>query len=83
MLITNQRLNKLAAMRSDFSAHGMLPSAHPVNTVPHIQNLGSQSTPADNDDDKEGPVEENILGHVSLARTCGTFRPLFRRATYF
>ena len=82
MLITNQRLDKLAAMRSDFSARGMLPSAHTANAVPHIQNPGSQSTPADNDDDDEGPVEENVLGHVSLARTRGTFRPLFGRATY-
>ena len=50
-------------------------------SVPHIEHPGSQNTPAENDDDdEEGPVEENVLGHVSLARTCGTFLPLFGRA---
>ena len=62
MLLINQRLDKLAAMRSDFIARGM---------------LFGQNKPQDNnnDDDKEddGPVEENVLGNVSLARTRGAF----------
>lgn len=73
MLITNQRLDKLAAMRSDFTARGMLPSASAG--VPRVEHPRTQNMPAenDNDDDDEGPVEENVLGHVSLARTRGTF----------
>ena len=72
MLITNQQLDKLTAMRSDFSARGMLSSAPTASTtsVSHTQHLGFQNMPADNDDDEEGPVEENVLGHVSLAWIC-------------
>ena len=82
MLITNQRLDKLAAMRSDFSARGMLSSAPTASTtsVSHAQHPGFQNTPADDDDDEEGPVEENVLGHVSLARIRSTFLTLFGHA---
>ena len=67
-------------MCNDFSARRMLPSMHTAS-VPHIEHPGSQNTPAENDDNnKEGPVEENVLGHVSLARTRGTFLPLFGHA---
>jgi len=63
MLQVNQRLDKLAAMRSDFAARGMLPAGHAAGRqVSHIL-----------DDDDNGPVEEqNILGHVTLAQTRGT-----------
>ena len=68
MLLTIQRLDKLAAMRSDFVARGMLPGQRPAN-VPQV------TRPDDNEDEDDSPVEdsENVLGHVSLARTCGTF----------
>ena len=75
MLIINQRLDKLAAIRSDFTARGMLPSASA--SVPQAEHPGPQNTPAENGNDNEGPVEENVLGHVSLARTRGTFLHLF------
>ena len=82
MLITNQQLDKLAAMCSDFSARGMLSSAPTASTtsVSHTQHPGFQNTPADDDDDEEGPVEENVLGHVSLAQIRSMFLTLFGHA---
>ena len=76
MLKTNQRLDKLAAMRSDFVARGMLPAGHApgrnVSIIPMPHRAGINSVGAEDDD--EGPVEqENVDGHVSLARTCGKF----------
>jgi hypothetical protein len=35
MLLINQCLDKLAAMRSEFTTHGMLPGRHPAN-VPQV-----------------------------------------------
>ncbi|KAI9438055.1 hypothetical protein H4582DRAFT_2111606 [Lactarius indigo] len=61
MLLINQRLDKLTAMRSYFTAAGLLPAHH----SPHIPSGG------DNEDDDGGPVEDDILGHVVLARTPG------------
>ena len=76
MLLINQRLDKLTAMRSDFSACGMLPGPHAPSDPQHTH-LGSQNMPPENEDDEDdeedSPVEENVLGHVSLARTRGTF----------
>ena len=72
MLLINQRLDKLAAMRVDFAERGMLPGGHPINSItlktphPHLLSNG------DDEDDDEGPVEENVLGHVVLARNRGT-----------
>ena len=58
MLLTNERLDKLAAMRSRFVECGMLPPDHILNSN-------------DNDPDK-GPVEgEAVLGHVALAQMSG------------
>jgi hypothetical protein len=58
MLLINQQLDKLIAMCGDFCVRGMLPSVHTAG-VPHVN---------DGEGDKEdGPVEENVLGHVSLA----------------
>jgi hypothetical protein len=76
MLLTNQRLDKLAAMRSDFLARGMLLGPQgPQNTSPPENNN-------DEDEEDDSPVEENVLGHVSLAQTRGAFlcflaRPIF------
>jgi hypothetical protein len=63
MLQVNQWLDKLAAMCSNFAAHGMLSAGHAAGRqVSHIL-----------DDDNNGPVEEqNILWHVTLAQTHGT-----------
>jgi hypothetical protein len=71
MLVINQRLDKLAAMHTDFVARGMLPAGHPpwrnLSTDPTLKLV----TPDNNDDDDGAPVEENIMGHVVLARTHG------------
>ena len=61
-------------MHSDFVACGMLPAGHvPGRNVSLI--LGPRQAginDVDAEDDDEGPVEEeNVDGHVSLARTCG------------
>ena len=77
MLNTNQRLDKLAAMRSDFVARGMLPAGHApgrnVSLIAPLHQAGINDIDAEDDD--EGPVEENVDGHVSLARTCG--KPIY------
>lgn len=74
MLHTIQRLEKLAAMNTDYIARGMLPAGHtPGRGISLI--LGSHQAGINNmdaDDDDGGPIEEeNVDGHVSLARTCG------------
>jgi hypothetical protein len=74
MLKTNQRLEKLAAMHSDFVACGMLPAGHaPGRGVSLITRpRQAQVNDVDAQDNDEEPVEEeNIEGHVSLARTFG------------
>jgi hypothetical protein len=109
MLQINQRLDKLAAMRSDFSARKILSGLRDALT-PQVQVLHSQHVPSEDDededdhgeddhgeddngeddngeddnseddngedngeDDDDGPVEGNVMGHVSLARTRGMF----------
>ena len=71
MLHMIQHLDKLAAMHSDYVAHGMLPAGHtPGRGISLI--LGAGINNVDADDDDGGPVEEeNVGGHVSLACTCG------------
>ncbi|KAK7012895.1 C2H2-type domain-containing protein [Favolaschia claudopus] len=61
MLLTNQRLDKLAAARADFIERGMLP---PTYSPPPVD-------PDDNDDDDDGgPVDVmRVEGNVVLART--------------
>lgn len=72
MLLINQRLDKLAAMRCDFAKRGMLPGGHTANpsTLQGPEHLNLPSGNNDEDED-EGPVEEDILGHVVLARNRG------------
>ena len=74
MLLTNQRLDKLAAMRSDFAERGMLPAGHnPPRNIMHPQiRKPSRSCGHDSDGEDEGPVEGDVvMGHVVLARTRG------------
>ena len=62
MLITNQRLDKLAAAQADFFACEMLP--------PDREPLPRAN--ADDDDDKGGPIDdEKVMADVQLARTRG------------
>ena len=74
MLIINQHLDKLAAMRSDFVKCGMLQAGH---TPPrHIMQTYTPEKPRPNGDDSdgedEGPVDGDIvMGHVVLAWTRG------------
>jgi hypothetical protein len=73
MLIINQRLDKLGAMRSDFTARDKLPGGHTgishTPQAPHSSHLPSN---VDGEDDDGGAVEEeDVLGHVELARTPG------------
>ena len=62
MLVTNQRLDKLAAARVDYQARGMLKTSlfREVN-IPHA----GPPTNLDDDDD-EGAVDGDILGEVIL-----------------
>lgn len=72
MLLINQRLDKLAAMRSSFAARGMLPGGRPaVANTPQAPHSLQLPTNQDGEDDDGGPVEEDVLGHVVLARTRG------------
>jgi hypothetical protein len=78
MLNTNQRLDKLAAMCSDFVTCGMLSAGHApgrnISLIAPLHQAGMNGVGAEDDD--EGPVEEeNIDGHVSLACTCG--KPIY------
>jgi hypothetical protein len=77
MLLVNQRLDKLAAMRNDFAARGMIPSGHAAGR--QITNLLEHSRRSrrafDYEAEDNGPVDtedEVILGHVILAHTRGT-----------
>jgi hypothetical protein len=63
MLVTNQRLDKLAAARVDFRARGMLKTPlFGEADVPQAELL----TP--DDDDDEGAVDDDILGEVILSQ---------------
>jgi hypothetical protein len=78
MLKTNQRLDKLSAMRADFVARGMLPAGHmPPPNVSFLPRPIDNQPVCDNDDgndnDDIGPVDANVLGHVVLARVCGKY----------
>jgi hypothetical protein len=58
MLLTNQRLDKLAFARAKFIAHGMLPS----------ERAPKPSRPANNyNEENDGAVDGDIMGEVVLA----------------
>lgn len=61
MLLTNQRLDKLAASQADFIARGMLSPIHDCPPTAHAT-----------DDRDDGPSDEDrVMGNVVLARTQG------------
>ena len=65
MLITNQRLDKLAAARADFITREMLPADR--GPLP-----GAGADDGDGDDGDGGPVDdERVMADVQLARTRG------------
>lgn len=67
MLVTNQRLDKLAALHVDLAKRGMLDSA------PLLPQNG-QDTNADNDDDDNPVAEgERVMGEVKLAKCSSRF----------
>jgi hypothetical protein len=70
MLITNQRSDKLAAMRSDFVAHGMLPGGHKSGKNMTTYTFKPNSSRSE-EDDTWPAEEEDVLGNVVLARTRG------------
>jgi hypothetical protein len=87
MLLINQRLDKLAAMHSDFAARGMIPAGHAAGRqITHLLKRSQRSRQdfdyevEDNepvDSDSEG---QDVLGHVILAHTRGTpFNPVDER----
>jgi hypothetical protein len=76
MLMTNQRLDKLAAARVDFQARGMLKT--PLFGEANVPQAGLQTHLGDDDDD-EGAVDDDILGEVILSQKprkfCSTVIP--------
>jgi len=74
MLQTNQRLDKLAAMRSDFISRGMLPASHTGGRqISHIAKSSELQHFSDDEDGDSEPVEEqDISEDVILAHTHGT-----------
>jgi hypothetical protein len=78
MLLINQRLDKLAAMSSDFTSRITISGrCLPGGNITHLCNVQTSVSNGDNneDDDDGGPVDEdsNVLGHVVLARSHDTF----------
>ncbi|KAL0946795.1 hypothetical protein HGRIS_012968 [Hohenbuehelia grisea] len=61
MLVTNQRLDKLAALRTMFVDKGMLPPSHDTKTSVAIDG-------SDDEDDDGGAIDEVVTGSVVLAR---------------
>ena len=68
MLVTNQRLDKLAAARVNFQTRGMLNSSIFYQPDPQPPLAIQPPDDANNDDDDEGAVDGNVLGEVTLAR---------------
>lgn len=76
MLHVNQRLDKLAAMRSDFAARGMIPAGHAAGRqITHLFKRSRRPRQAfDYEAEDNEPVDtedQAILGHVILAHTRG------------
>lgn len=70
MLLTNQRLDKIAAAQANFISRGMLSPDH--DPLPGTEHLRDGTSGDGNDDDNGGPVEQ-VLADVQLARTAGVF----------
>ncbi|KAF7293941.1 hypothetical protein MKEN_01457600 [Mycena kentingensis (nom. inval.)] len=71
MLLTNQRLDKLAAARVDFVARGMLPSAVPlVPQPPPPPPPPRYDADGDDADGYGGVAGPTCLGEVTLAKSC-------------
>jgi hypothetical protein len=74
MLKINERLDKLAAMRSDFVACGMLPAGHAAGrNVSYMLEAQESAECVGDDVHKEadgGAIDQEVvLGHVELARS--------------
>jgi hypothetical protein len=74
MLLTNQRLDKLKAARSDFAHRGLLPPSHAPPPIPVLM---------PEEDEDGGPIDEHVTGTVTLARTRRTSKDLLMGYTYF
>ena len=83
MLLINQRLDKLSAMRCDFAARGMLPAGHTEGR--QISSVLRPLQPIyNNEEEDDEPVEgpgQEVLGLVVLAKTRGTSVPLTDKST--
>ena len=68
MLVTNQRLDKLAAAHVDFKACGML--KNPLFGEENVPQAGplTHDDDDDDDDDDKGAVDDDILGEVILSQ---------------
>lgn len=71
MLVTNQRIDKLAAVRVDFHARGML--SCPLLTSDIDPNPVAITTSPIEEDEEEGAVDGDILAEVTLARKHSMF----------
>ena len=65
MLLTNQRLDKLKAVCNNFVHRGLLPPSHLSPPKPMLMQ--------DKEEDG-GPVDERVIGTVTLAKTRHTFQ---------
>jgi hypothetical protein len=71
MLLTNQRLDKLAAARVDFTARGMMGGHDFALPQPVLDSILEEE---EEDDEDEGPAEgPTCLGEVKLAKTPGRY----------
>ena len=87
MLVTNQRLDKLAAARINFRARGMLRSSNFDQPDPQPPLATQPPDDANNEDDDGGAVDGTVLGEVTLARKPCTsfysFLHVFKFANWF
>lgn len=68
MLLTNQRLDKLAAITVDFRSRGMLSQSIWDRHIDPPPLPATQPPKSDNNDDGEGIDDRNIIGETKLAR---------------
>ncbi|KAF7301047.1 hypothetical protein MIND_00668600 [Mycena indigotica] len=73
MLLSNQRLDKLAAARADFTARGMLSGSLFASPLVPVEEEPQPVETTIDDDVEEGDVPgPTCLGEVTLAKSCGT-----------